>query len=279
MSEEPAAKPLCKNGDDKPVHSKGMCQACYRREGRRERGLQKPGPKPDPSKPFSRYGGEQSHHKTLGGTDRLVLEVGGHCGHGHLLTDASTYRYPDDAKVTPGKLVCKLCRIKSSRKAQGYSGNLDDPIQPWRGEVDKTHCANGHEYTLATTYLDPTTGYRMCKLCKKDAAFTFRAKRYGLSPEELQQMIEESRDLCAICGKQDYSLHVDHDHDTGAVRELLCAGCNKGLGHFEDTPGFLRAAADYLERHRALPILPAPLLGSPRVQTSPKSGREQMEEE
>ena len=44
-------------------------------------------------------------------------------------------------------------------------------------------------------------------------------------------------------------LAVDHDHKTGAVRALLCASCNNGLGDFRDNITYLQAAIDYLKKH------------------------------
>jgi hypothetical protein len=45
-------------------------------------------------------------------------------------------------------------------------------------------------------------------------------------------------------------LHVDHDHQGGQIRQLLCNGCNRGLGYLNDDPALLRAAADYIESFR-----------------------------
>ena len=62
-------------------------------------------------------------------------------------------------------------------------------------------------------------------------------------------MFDAQGGLCAICQTAP-AVHVDHDHETGAVRALLCFNCNGGLGQFRDDPALLQAAADYVERHR-----------------------------
>lgn len=58
---------------------------------------------------------------------------------------------------------------------------------------------------------------------------------------------------CPICRAKTDDRVADHDHATGAVRDWLCRKCNAGLGFFEDDPQALRAAARYLEWHRAHP--------------------------
>lgn len=73
-----------------------------------------------------------------------------------------------------------------------------------------------------------------------------RQKRYGITIEQYELLLATP---CGVCGK--LSEVLDHCHATGIVRAALCSKCNKGLGHFEDSPDLLRAAAQYLERHRS----------------------------
>jgi hypothetical protein len=82
----------------------------------------------------------------------------------------------------------------------------------------------------------------------------FRLKEYGLSELVFRQMLNQQRGRCAVCidpisVEAKRGLNVDHDHDTGAVRGLLCQRCNTGLGQFRDRPDLLRAAAAYLVKH------------------------------
>ena len=57
--------------------------------------------------------------------------------------------------------------------------------------------------------------------------------------------------MCAICGDKpsDLTLHVDHHHETGVVRKLLCVRCNNALGLFQESHELFQAAADYLNGH------------------------------
>lgn len=77
------------------------------------------------------------------------------------------------------------------------------------------------------------------------------ARLYGMEAEAVKTMWERQGRRCAICRlKVGISFHVDHCHDTGAVRGLLCSKCNTGLGLFADEPERLRAAIEYIERSR-----------------------------
>lgn len=85
-------------------------------------------------------------------------------------------------------------------------------------------------------------------------------RHYGLSKSKLSQMKAAQDNKCAICKQQEtyvirgieLSLAVDHCHESGKVRELLCGQCNRVLGMANDDPDRLRAAADYLDKHARL---------------------------
>lgn len=84
-----------------------------------------------------------------------------------------------------------------------------------------------------------------CKDCCREYARNRRLLTYGLTQETYDELRTAQLDACAIC-RQRVSLHIDHDHVTGAVRGLLCSTCNTGLGMFRDDPVALRRAALYL---------------------------------
>jgi Recombination endonuclease VII len=72
---------------------------------------------------------------------------------------------------------------------------------------------------------------------------------YGLTPEQIEKLEEESDGRCALCGEPHERLVIDHSHRTGKVRGLLGADCNAHLGVIEKRgQAWLIAALDYLDR-------------------------------
>ena len=82
-----------------------------------------------------------------------------------------------------------------------------------------------------------------CKDCgKKYNDYT----KYKLTAKDKAAMLHAQGGLCAICGSSG-RLVVDHDHDSGSVRGLLCSGCNAGLGLLGDSAEGLQSALTYLK--------------------------------
>lgn len=87
----------------------------------------------------------------------------------------------------------------------------------------------------------------------KDKMREFRLKKaFGISLAEYDAMLAKQDFRCAICGTDEPMTEsgvfcVDHNHETGAVRGLLCSHCNKGLGCAKDDTNILYAMIEYLE--------------------------------
>ncbi len=83
-------------------------------------------------------------------------------------------------------------------------------------------------------------------------------RTFGITPEEYDGRLAYQGGECALCGrppKDGKSLHVDHDHDTGYVRGLLCFSCNAALGHLQDDLGRIDAALIYVATKRRVSAL------------------------
>lgn len=75
-------------------------------------------------------------------------------------------------------------------------------------------------------------------------------RKYGLTPDTYNVMVNEQNGRCAICKEVYTPLFVDHDHETNEIRGLLCFHCNTALGHFEDKITNLEAAINYLQERK-----------------------------
>jgi len=79
----------------------------------------------------------------------------------------------------------------------------------------------------------------------------FLKSRYGITPEDFTALLAAQENCCAICLAREpggRGWHIDHSHEAGTVRGILCGNCNIGLGHFRDNIEFLVAAAAYLRK-------------------------------
>lgn len=73
---------------------------------------------------------------------------------------------------------------------------------------------------------------------------------HGLTLEQFDELVAAQEARCLICGTQPEILVVDHDHDTGIRRGLLCSPCNRGIGLLGDDVDRVLSAADYLAAAR-----------------------------
>ena len=83
-----------------------------------------------------------------------------------------------------------------------------------------------------------------------NAYYSRLKKKYGITKKEYLSIYEKQQGNCKICGKneseQKQRLHVDHCHNSGVVRGLLCSKCNTAIGLMGDDIGRLEKAKQYL---------------------------------
>ncbi len=77
-----------------------------------------------------------------------------------------------------------------------------------------------------------------------------RYVRYGLTEEEFKSLHEVQGGACAVCRRISKRLCIDHCHETGRIRGLLCYSCNSGLGQLGDDPELLERGVAYLRGER-----------------------------
>ena len=82
---------------------------------------------------------------------------------------------------------------------------------------------------------------------------------YGITVEEYNSLLVKQEGKCAICDTRSpggrYSrFHVDHCHDSGVIRGLLCNRCNIGIGLFEHDSAVFKKAVSYLESVKSQPF-------------------------
>ena len=175
----------------------------------------------------------------------------------------------------PAQVVCSItCRRKlpnnsgGARVAAGLDPRIckgcEQPFQPTRKKqlwcsYDCYKTSDNLRQTRARTNFKRRIGTAPDPSSRRAENLRLNLMRYGLTVEEYEARLAAQGGVCIICGmppkengqRAASRLHVDHDHVTGANRDLICNNCNRGLGYFKDDPALMRAAAEYIERHRA----------------------------
>jgi hypothetical protein len=148
----------------------------------------------------------------------------------------------------PTSKRCTLCSIDKPLAAYGKQKGgrlgLHPRCKECRRATERARYAAKRDEILAQQKADPRRRARQRRY--------ERQKRYGVTPEAYDSLVQAQEGRCGICQRSIRPLCVDHDHATGAIRGLLCTSCNIGVGHLGDDAQRLRAAARYLDDPPAL---------------------------
>ncbi len=161
-----------------------------------------------------------------------------HCHEDKPLEDFYT-----DKKARDGRRPeCKACNLE--RRAAKYRANPRPAIERalrWQRENPDRVRANMARFTAS--------GHR--KISNRKSRLK---RKYGITLEQFEAMLAAQGGGCAICGKPGAD-NVDHDHDTGRVRGILCFNCNVAIGHVANDEDRLAAAMAYLARDEELDLV------------------------
>ncbi|MFW6695441.1 endonuclease VII domain-containing protein [Streptomyces sp. MAR4 CNX-425] len=155
---------------------------------------------------------------------------------------------------------CRRCSAeyyRQRREAKGHRVRAKVPVA--RGHKRCPQCREVKPHSAWERNRSSSDGWASyCRECraKRNREGYFRRK-YGLTEAERDALIVSQGGVCLICLAA-RAEHVDHDHQTGRVRGVLCFSCNAALGQFKDRPDVIRRAAAYVEGTVWKPPLGAP---------------------
>jgi hypothetical protein len=135
-----------------------------------------------------------------------------------------------------GNKPCVNCTKRSS-KSRWEEGKTTEWKQKKKDQVNAYNRRRYHSLTLEE---------------KKKRNRSQQVALYGLTLDQYDDMILNQNGLCALCGcpetnPKKFNMCIDHDHNTGKVRALLCDRCNRGIGSFGDNIDLLEKAVLYLK--------------------------------
>ncbi|MFP3967298.1 endonuclease VII domain-containing protein [Actinomadura fulvescens] len=170
---------------------------------------------------------------TVEDVERMAAEQGGVC----IICLRSDPKHVDHGHKT-GKVRGLLCF-----SCNGALGQFGDDVERLRAAakyLDRHSRVAAQPVDEVLVEIMTFRAENECRLSKRMIA------RHGAPGRELFRIGFQLGDRCPICWSAP-AVHVDHCHETGKVRGLLCPECNTGMGQLRDDPVTLRRAADYLE--------------------------------
>ena len=132
---------------------------------------------------------------------------------------------------------CKVCNLAAhARRHAANPGPARERVRRWIQQNPERYRENQRLYRASG---------RKALSDRK----SYLKRMFGMTPDEYEAMLAEQGGGCAICGRppsERISLHVDHDHNTGRIRALLCFPCNNALGLLQESEAVVLSMLGYL---------------------------------
>jgi hypothetical protein len=151
--------------------------------------------------------------------------------------------------VIDGKVECKKCNTwklleeypKNKNSALGIFSYCSECSNKLGREHHKKNRAKG------------TEGWEKHR---KDYRNRYYKNTYGITLAQFEEIFEAQDYKCAICfcpldiDGESSKAHLDHNHTTGKIRQILCVRCNKGIGYLQEDTDIMQSAIDYINLHK-----------------------------
>lgn len=159
-------------------------------------------------------------------------------------------------------LYAEMIRIAAERAESLSKPSYKPKPEPKPKPIDNTMCSRCGERPRIKRHC----WCRVCRNAYQRSRYTPQEGRdwslmyhYGITQEEYDLMLFQQGGVCAICKKPETTfdkrigrvrlLAVDHDHENGNVRGLLCGRCNHMLGRIETNEDWFKAIFKYKKKH------------------------------
>lgn len=170
--------------------------------------------------------------------------------------------------------LCKRCNEYKSLEHFTKNKKQNDGVERYCKNCIKEY-RKEHENSLRLLRRIDSNGVKICKICNEEKSlYNFSdhpytpdgkqssckncytsimyEKKWGITLNQYNSLLNSQNFSCAICNKHESEsykkLAVDHDHETGKIRGILCENCNMALGNFKDSIENLQNAINYLQK-------------------------------
>jgi hypothetical protein len=145
---------------------------------------------------------------------------------------------------------CLPCRSEYLAKRHAENAAAREQIKRWgENRRSRNQClCSGNQVLKSRT---------RCARCLDNHRDLYYQKVYGITLAEYNAMLLAQGGVCAICedAPEKKRLAVDHDHETGELRGLLCFGCNIAIGHLKESKDMLERTLAYMNRVKKIQVV------------------------
>lgn len=177
--------------------------------------------------------------------------TGKRCSKGHLSPRyASSGNCVECIAEKRGKVAINYKGRSSKRSFENQKAAMDAIEKGFTEYKATSPCPYGHyrRYVTNNNCIECNDIQRTQRSQK--AKWARIKKEYGLSAEQVLNMLNMQKGKCSICDIDISNYyHIDHCHKSGKVRSLLCSKCNQAIGLMQEDASLFQKAAKYIEAH------------------------------